>query len=98
VSTKSVAEEPLNRRWRDLPLLDFTGALCKGLWWMFDATDVETHREAAKLCVECPVKTECGEHFEAVRAASAGVTAGGGPSGTWAGRLISKLGRPKRVA
>jgi hypothetical protein len=89
---------PLERRWRDLPLHDFSEARCTGLSWMFDSTDPATHLEAAKLCAECPVQAECGEHFLAVRAACSGVAHGGGPSGTWAGRLISKTGRPKRVA
>ena len=89
--------EPLTRRWRDLPLRDFTGARCKGLWWMFDSTDPATHREAAALCRECPVRRECRAYLDDVTTASAGVSSGGGPSGTWAGLMVSKLGKRKRL-
>jgi len=50
-------------------------ALCIGKHELFDSTDPNTHRTAAKLCADCPLLDQCS------RAVSEDAR------GTWAGRL-----------
>lgn len=63
----------------------FDKALCVGLWWLFDSTELVDHLEAQALCGLCPAMLDCAAELDKARAASA---AGDGPVGTWAGRLV----------
>ena len=60
--------------------------LCVGQWWLFDSTDKADHEEAAAICDRCPAFAWCEQHLEqAIRLAPAEA----GPTGTWAGRLMT---------
>jgi hypothetical protein len=73
------------------------GALCVGLWWLFDSTHEADHRDAKAMCAECPVLTSCATNLRETQIATAGTSrAGGGPVGTWAGKLIGRSGRGSR--
>lgn len=61
---------------------------CAGKWWLFDSTDITDHKDAAALCDACPMFDAC-ERLLAEELTHK--YSGGGPRGTWAGRLI----RPK---
>jgi hypothetical protein len=69
----------------------FEGAPCIGRWWLFDSTWPADHREAKKLCDTCPALIACRALLREEQAiAKTLLLAGGGPRGTWAGRLVGK--------
>lgn len=59
---------------------------------LFDSTDLIDHREAAKLCAECPFLTGCGLLSVEI-ALDPAIRWAGGPSGTWAG-VLWRSGKP----
>lgn len=69
---------------------------CRGLWWLFDSTDVGDHIIARDYCEHCPIRDACHDGFEAARATAKDVRAGG-PQGTWAGVLYGATSQPLRV-
>lgn len=69
----------------------FEEAKCIGRWWLFDSTEMVDHKEAAPLCATCPALAACRELLREELTMSATMkAAGGGPRGTWAGKLIGK--------
>lgn len=69
-------------------------ALCVGQWWMFDSVNPDIHKQARELCHACPVLTDCGRLLRDELSSSIGIgRQGGGPTGTWAGQLVSKASR-----
>lgn len=72
----------------------FEKARCIGQHWLFDSTDPEIHKQAAELCAECDALDACRDLLiDVQKVAKTMCTAGGGPMGTWAGRLV---GKPQR--
>ncbi len=66
---------------------------CAGRWELFDSTDLADHAEARDLCSRCPVLLRCAQQLRAEQEATAGLRgSGGGPSGTWAGKLLGRKG------
>jgi hypothetical protein len=75
---------------------ELSGALCVGQYALFDSTHPADHAEARDLCARCPALLPCALLLREVQTATLGVrSAGGGPAGTWAGKLV---GKPKRHA
>lgn len=72
------------------------GAKCVGMYDLFDSRLLADHVEAKRLCMQCPVRLECGAELRDARADSTGGAAGM-PEGTWAGQLVGgkKLIRPQ---
>lgn len=68
-----------------------SGALCVGEHKLFDSTWMVDHREAAKLCAECPALQGCREQAREILAGGATVTHFG-LTGTWAGVLYGRVG------
>lgn len=76
---------------------ELSGALCRGRWWLFDSIDVRDHEAARDLCDQCPVLAECAALLHEVQDVSRTLqSAGGGPTGTWAGQLVGKQGGGRR--
>jgi hypothetical protein len=72
----------------------FENAPCVGQHWLFDSTDPEIHKQAKELCADCPALLACQDLLiDVQQVAKTMCTAGGGPMGTWAGRLV---GKPQR--
>ena len=72
----------------------FAGAPCIGQYELFDSTWPADHKHAKKLCTECPALLACRELLREEQRICRTLTAsGGGPTGTWAGRLV---GKPQR--
>ena len=72
----------------------FAGAPCIGRWWLWDSTEKADHRQAAAECKTCPALPACRELLREEQRICRTLTAsGGGPAGTWAGRLV---GKPQR--
>jgi hypothetical protein len=68
-------------------------APCVGQHQLFDSTDLRDHLVARAICVACPMLTACAVKLREAQEASAGIrNSGGGPSGTWAGKLMGKRG------
>ncbi len=75
------------------------GARCAGQWWLFDSTDLRDHAEARNLCASCPVLRSCAGLLRDVQETTAGLRgSGGGPQGTWAGKLLGRKGSPIKEA
>lgn len=64
---------------------------CFGKSELFDSTHEADHKEARALCRVCPELAKCKAELRAVSKAAAN---GGGPEGTWAGKLVGP--RPAR--
>lgn len=62
---------------------------------LFDSTDLIDHREARRLCEECPFLEGCGRL--AVSIARGPASWAGVPSGTWGGALF-RGGKPATVS
>ena len=78
-------------------MTDLSGALCRGLPLLFESTDRRDHEVAKTYCERCPAAAACLALLREVQAASAGCrNSGGGPQGTWAGKLIGKTGKEPR--
>ena len=74
--------------------MTFEDALCRGKGALFDSTHPVDHATAKKFCDVCPAIIACHNLLQAELAAAAGIRgAGGGPVGTWAGRLVLPKGR-----
>lgn len=69
----------------------FEGAKCAGLHWLFDSTFQQDHKQAKAMCKECPALLACRDLLkQELNIAHTIKGAGGGPRGTWAGRLVGK--------
>lgn len=69
----------------------FEDAPCVGRSWLWDSTHQADHREAAALCKTCPALNPCADLLrEELSGSRTMQVAGGGPVGTWAGRLVGK--------
>lgn len=72
---------------------DLTKAACAGKWWLFESTSMTDHVEARALCDACPARAACALLLVDVLANCHGTReSGGGPVGTWAGRLYGSKG------
>jgi hypothetical protein len=79
------------------PTTGLDGALCVGMHWLFDSTYPSDHQIAKKICSTCPALTACRQALKHELAISATLAMhGGGPRGTWAGRLVGKPEKPYR--
>lgn len=69
----------------------FADAPCVGHPLLWESVTIEDHRQAAELCAACPALNACRELLREELAISHTMrAAGGGPRGTWAGKLIGK--------
>lgn len=69
----------------------FQDAPCVGRSWLFDSTSATDHQKAAAMCKTCPAFIACDNLLrQELDMAHTMQAAGGGPSGTWAGRLLGK--------
>lgn len=67
---------------------------CAGQWALFDSTEAADHREASRLCAECPIRFECASKVAELCRESGPY---GQPEGTWAGQLYeSPIGQAAR--
>lgn len=77
--------------------MSLEGAACRGQSALFDSTSVADHRLAREICASCPVLRDCAILLRKVQEETAGTKhAGGGPIGTWAGKLVGKHGNRDR--
>lgn len=65
---------------------------CTGRHDLFDSTELEDHRTAARLCATCPALAECTRLLTEARELA--TAPNGLPEGTWAGQLIGVV-RPE---
>lgn len=78
---------------------NLAGAKCVGQHDLFESTDLADHHEARAICGGCPAITACLQTLREVQVASAGTrNSGGGPVGTWAGKLLGGKASPKGPA
>lgn len=73
-------------------------AACKGRWWLFDSTLEADHQAARTICAQCPELLPCAMLLRQVQADTATMRGqGGGPVGTWAGKLLGKSGQRRTL-
>jgi hypothetical protein len=65
---------------------------CSGRWQLFDSMALTDHLEARALCLTCADFVPCLRLLADVQRHA---PAGGGPEGTWAGRLVGVSVRDK---
>lgn len=73
------------------PVEVFEDAKCIGEWAVFDSLLPTDHTFAKSLCDKCPAILPCLELLREQQISAKGLVGqGGGPHGTWAGRLVGK--------
>ena len=69
----------------------FEDAPCVGQPLLFESTLPGDHQAAKELCGRCPAIEACRDLLkEEYKIARTLLTCGGGPTGTWAGKLVGK--------
>lgn len=77
--------------------MSLDGARCEGRWDLFDSVDLRDHEVARDLCASCPALRDCAVLLHEIQVASRVLaTSGGGPHGTWAGKLVGASARGRR--